>query len=292
MYRNIILVAFATLLFSSKLCAQDMGVEFVLPSIPNTLVTPEDRANYLALHYWDELDMSTIQRNECEIVSQAFADFVTILPHATNRSEAFATLWHRSYHYPDAFYEMLHLAELYLYDVASPLRNEEFYIEALEAINSDPNISDIDKFASTAQLEMLKRNRIGELATDFEFVDKQDTMHRLSDYDAEYMLLLFASADCEECKRMKRDLNANTRLWMMLRRGTLAIVVITISEDKSLWLETTHPDNWIEGWDSKQTLERESIYDLTTLPRLYLLDRDKRVILKNTTPKQIEEYLN
>ena len=32
------------------------------------------------------------------------------------------------------------------------------------------------------------------------------------------------------------------------------------------------------------------LYDLSTLPRLYLLDAEHRVILKNTTPSAIEEY--
>ena len=292
MYRNILLVAIATLLFSSKLCAQDMGAGFALPAIPTSLTTPEERANYLVLHYWDGLDMSTIKDGDNDTVNQAFADFVTVLPYTSMRGEAFATLWQRCYPYPDAFYTMLQLAELYLYDVVSPLRNEEYYIEALEAIRADVNIEDMDKLAATSQLEMLKRNRVGEVATDFVFVDKQGAEHRLSEYEAEYTLLLFASADCDECKRMKRDIDANTRLWMMLRRGSLAIVAITISEDESIWQATTLPDRWIDGWDREQQLERDGLYDLITKPRLYLLDSQKRVLLKNTTPRKVEEYLN
>ena len=291
MCSKIILVALATLLFSSKLCAQDMGAGFVLPAIPESLTSPEERANYLALHYWDELDMAKLDAQTGDDIDQAFADFVSILPYTTLRDEAFATLWQRSYPHPEAFYKMLQLAERYLYDVASPMRNEEYYIEALEAIHTSTDIEAMDKFAATSQLELLKRNRIGERATDFAFVDKQGREHRLSEYDAEYLLLLFASADCEECKRMKRDIDANTRLWMMMRRGSLAIVAVTITESEAEWLQTTHPAGWVEGWDKEQILERESIYDLTTKPRLYLLDSDKRVILKNTTPRQVEEYL-
>lgn len=290
MYKNILIIAIATLLFSSRLCAQDMGAGFVLPTIPETITTPEQRANYLALHYWDSLDMTDQERVESEAINQAFADFVSILPYATNRNEAFATLWRKSYAHRDAFYHMLQLAELYLYDVASPLRNEEQYIEALEAIANDIAIEDIDKLASTSQLDLLKRNRVGDVATDFVFVDKQGAEHRLSEYSAEYVLLLFGSAECEECKMLKRAIDANTRLWMMLRRGSLAIVSITLTEDESAWLQTTTPDRWIEGWDSKQILERENLYDLTTKPRLYLLDSEHRVVLKNTTPRQVDEF--
>ena len=291
MYKNILIVAIATLLFSSKLCAQDMGAGFVLPAIPETLTTPEQRADYLAQHYWDSLDMADMKAVESDVTRAAFADFVSILPYCTSQRDAFATLWRRCYPYRDAYYYMLELAEFYLYDVASPQRNEECYIEALEVVVEDAEIEDIDKIVVRSQLKLLKRNRVGEIAADFEFVDKEGVKHRLSDYEAEYMLLLFASADCEDCKRMKRVIDANTRLWMMLRRGSLAIVAITITDDTTAWQATSVPDRWIEGWDSEQAIEHASLYDLTTKPRLYLLDREHRILLKNTTPQQVEEYL-
>ena len=287
MLRKILIVAVATLLFSSKLCAQTTGAGFVLPTIPESLTTTEERANYLALHYWDEVDMTSLGDDMLVAVQQAFADFVTILPYTTLCSEAFASLWQRCYPH-DTFYKMLEFAELYLYDVVSPLRNEEYYIEALEAIRACAEIDDTDKLAATSQLEMLKRNRVGEVVADFAFVDKQGAEHRLSDYTAEYVVLMFLSADCEDCKRLKHAIDANTRLWAMLRRGTLHIVAITITDDESAWLATTTPDRWIEGWDRAQHLG--SLYDLGTLPRLYLLDGEHRVILKNTTPSAIEEY--
>ena len=291
MYKNILIVAIATLLFSSKLCAQDMGAGFVLPTIPETITQPEQRADYLALHYWENLDMADQQMVESDNTQLAFANFISILPYSEHRGKAFANLWAKSYPYRDAFYHMLHLAEQYLYDVGSPQRNEEYYIEALEAIAESADINDIDKISVIAQLELLKRNRIGDIASDFKFVDKQGEEHTLSEYRAEYLLLLFTSADCEDCKRLKRDIDANTRLWMMLRRGTLAIVAITITDDESAWMATTTPERWIDGWDKAQLLESSAIYDLTTKPRLYLLDRDHKVVLKNTTPIQVEEYI-
>lgn len=291
MCRKILIVAVATLLFSSKLCAQDMGAGFVLPIIPETLTTPEQRADYLALHYWDSLNMGEAQTVESDATRAAFADFLSILPYCTSPKAAFATLWQNAYNYRDAYYYMLELAEFYLYDVASPQRNEELLIEALEAVVESAQIEDVDKIASQHRLELLKRNRVGDIATDFAFVDKEGVEHRLSECRAEYVLLLFASADCEDCKRMKRVIDANTRLWMMLRRGSLAIVAITITDDSGAWLQTTVPDRWIEGWDSEQDIEQNSLYDLTTKPRLYLLDSEHRVLLKNTTPQQVEEYL-
>ena len=97
MLRKILIVAVATLLFSSKLCAQTMGAGFVLPTIPESLTTTEERADYLAMHYWDNLDVAALDDEAFDAVQQAFADFVSILPYTTLRSEAFASLWRRCY---------------------------------------------------------------------------------------------------------------------------------------------------------------------------------------------------
>lgn len=292
MYKNILIVAIATLLFSSKLCAQDMGAGFVLPTIPEHLTQPEQRADYLTLHYWDNLDMANSEVVESVSTQMAFADFITLLPLTQKRGEAFAQLWRVSYPHINTFYHMLELAELYLYDVSSPLRNEEFYIEALEEIAKQSYVSNIDKLAATSQLELLTKNRVGTKATDFTFVDKQGIEHHLSEYHADYLLLLFASADCDECKRMKNTIDANTRLWIMLRRGTLAIVAITITDNETDWQAVTTPERWIDGWDKSQMIESEQIYDLTTKPRLYLLDKEHNILLKNTTPAEVDAYIS
>ena len=81
MYRKIFTVAIATLLFLSRLCAQDLGAGFVLPAIPSHITVAEQRANYLALHYWDNLDMAKQAVVESDATKQAFADFISILPH-------------------------------------------------------------------------------------------------------------------------------------------------------------------------------------------------------------------
>ena len=38
-------------------------------------------------------------------------------------------------------------------------------------------------------------------------------------------------------------------------------------------------------------IKSENLYDLRTLPRLYLLDEQKTVLLKNTKADDIEQYL-
>ena len=75
--RVILLVVFAL-----STVVNSLGSEvFPLPSVPDSLVTAKSRANYLALHYWDNIDFndSTIIGNE-DISEQAFSSSCNSVP--------------------------------------------------------------------------------------------------------------------------------------------------------------------------------------------------------------------
>ena len=70
---------------------------FRLPDVPETLRDPADRADYLALHYWDCFDFADTALLSCpEITEQAFVDFLSVLPHAREAAAAVDTLYSRA----------------------------------------------------------------------------------------------------------------------------------------------------------------------------------------------------
>ena len=46
------------------------------------------------------------------------------------------------------------------------------------------------------------------------------------------------------------------------------------------------------GYDKKLVIKEKNLYDLKAIPTLYLLDKDKKVLLKDATVAQIDQYLN
>ena len=51
------------------------------------------------------------------------------------------------------------------------------------------------------------------------------------------------------------------------------------------------PKEWINGYDKKLVIKEKNLYDLKAIPTLYLLDKDKKVLLKDATVAQIDQYL-
>ena len=107
---------------------------FRLPDVPATLTAPEDRAEYLSLHYWDHFDFAdTSLISRPEITEQAFVDFVSVLPYTTKAQQAVDTLFSRSLAEKEMLYHFIALADKYLYEPNSPMHDEELHILVLRA---------------------------------------------------------------------------------------------------------------------------------------------------------------
>ena len=51
------------------------------------------------------------------------------------------------------------------------------------------------------------------------------------------------------------------------------------------------PQEWINGYDKSLTIKTQNLYDLKAVPTLYLLDANKKVLLKDATVQAITQYL-
>ena len=54
---------------------------------------------------------------------------------------------------------------------------------------------------------------------------------------------------------------------------------------------TAQPKEWMCTYDDGQVITKERLYDLRAIPTFYLLDREKRVLLKDAPFRIIEAYL-
>lgn len=265
---------------------------FRLPQIPPVLTSPGERASYLVAHYWDGFDFSdTTLISRPEITEQAFADFLDVLPHVSPDESVKAL--RRLITSASANRSMLmyfaELAEKYLYDPNSPFRNEEFYIPVLEYIVSSPGLAEVYKIRPRYRLELALKNRPGDVATDFAYTQPDGKGGRLSGIKSEYTLLFFNNPDCADCISTKAFIVRSSVFGKLLTGRRLAVVAVYPEEDLVLWRKTVYPPEWING--SNPALSGARLYDLKAMPTLYLLDKNKRVILKDVPVERIEEWL-
>lgn len=73
-----------------------------------------------------------------------------------------------------------------------------------------------------------------------------------------------------------------------VRAGRLTLLALCADGDRAAWERSTgeFPPDWIVGFDTGSIAEEE-LYVLPSMPTLYLLDRDKRVLLKEASPQAL-----
>ncbi len=184
-------------------------------------------------------------------------------------------------------------SEKYLYDPNSPFLNEEIYIPALEAILALESIDDVAKLAYKYQLEMALLNRVGTKANDFEYKNINGKRSRLHNTKAEYLLIYFNNPDCNSCKGEQQILMSDPLIEQMCARGALTVLAMYIDEQTDLWEKNYKniPDSWIYARDPHLTLRDNELYGIRAIPSMYLLDKDKRVLLKDASAKQVIDYM-
>lgn len=291
-------IALLLLIFSSVSCCSSQErkqqhnritqtAAFTLPEIPMMLQSSKERADYLVSHYWDNFNFAdTTLIRKTEIIEQAFVDYLNLFSHTTNAvvEKSISSMLHKAIiGSKRMFLHFTELYEKYLYEPNSPFRNEFYYIIVLRAVIADEQVNELQKIRPRYQLETALKNRPGIIAADFEFTLKSGRKMRLSEINTLYTVLFFNNPDCEECKQVKKRLSE-------LTASNLKIVAIYPGEDNGLWKSTAYPQSWINGY-AGQALREQQLYDLKAVPCLYLLDKDKRVVLKDMRVEELVSYL-
>lgn len=272
--------------------------QFPFPEIPTTLTEPEARKAYLLTHYWEQFDFSdTILVNNRDITEQGFVNFIALL--ADNTPEE---LVHESFkNWCANFIEKNHARKVltqttdeYLYNPNSPFYNEELYVMYLEALLDKLPQYDAMHSAYRFKLKLVKRNNPGNRATDFTYYLPNGTRSTLSATPVknDRLLLIFYDPECESCHEVLLQMAADTSLAEAVRTGKLSVLAIYTEGNDEAWRKTlaNMPEGWIIGSDH-EAIKIGALYDLKAMPSLYLLDENKRVILKDAPYEKIHRTL-
>ena len=169
--KALLLCVFACAFVLSK--AQGETVRpYQLPNIPDSLVTPDVRSEYLIEHYWDGFEIENRAYLEArDIVEQAFVDFTSIMRIASREStmKAIAILLDRASTDEDILLMYADIADKYLYSGEGNFVSEEAYLPFLEAVLDSKKVDKLYKLRYSYQYDVLTKNQLGMQITDFEY---------------------------------------------------------------------------------------------------------------------------
>ena len=272
------------------------GQQFSLPQIPDSLRTVEERFHYVVKNYWQSFsftDTSYLQTGK-RAVEEALVNYTDLLSRLPleKSGEYLKEFLRKSSANAGVQNHMSGLLRKYLVNYDSPLRNHDLYICAAEYLKEHAP-DEITRYNAMQDASLLGRNPQGAKATDFAYMLPDKTMHNMYDVAAKYTLLFFYTPGCSSCTYVTSQLKGSEIVGNMVQQGALAVLAVCTQDDTPSWRRYLEdiPNNWVNGCDKGMSLTINGVYDLRVPPVLYLLDANKKILLKDVPFAQIEEYL-
>ncbi len=268
--------------------------EFRVPVVPRH-ISPDAVRDYMLEHYWDNFDFAdTLRLASLDTMQmlRAYATYVGELVGPENGEPIRRLMQRAAISRPMTDYFAM-LAERVLHDPNSPLRSDELYIPVLEALVASPHYDRYEKLAPEYDLRLASQNRVGRAANDILYTLADNNCHSLYDLKSDYTLIYFHNPGCAMCRDISAALQRSPLIAAMLKERRLTLLALYPDEDLEAWQSHSSeiPREWINAIDRGCTLRRTESYDLRAIPSLYLLDGEKRVVLKDCTDVGLVEHL-
>ena len=247
----------------------------------------KEQATYLRDHYWDRFDFTdTLYTSKADTIEmlRAYATYVQNFVGPTNQ-EPIRKLMERASTSKAMFDYFVMLSDKVLHDPNSPLRSDELYIAVLEAQIASPHYDKYEKMAPEYDLRIASQNRIGHKANNFYYTLKSGLRNNLYALRNEFIIIYINNPGCAMCRDITEALKSSNIISKMQQEGRLKVLAIYPDENLEDWHKhyADIPSSWINSYDKGCHIERENLYNTNAIPALYLLDKNKIVLVKDST---------
>ncbi len=263
-----------------------------LPNVPSSITKADEQALYMLQHYWDKFDFSdNLILKDTEGFEEYLANYFSLLSSLDFSQAKEFVLYPLKKSLGSILKEELLLYRKYFYEADSPMTNNEIYELVLKWVLTTPRTNEVQKEEARLLLKVITKNKVGTKATDFIYQKADKTKHHLHNLLAPYSLLVFAKSDCLTCETFVEQLDGNEALKDELERLKLDIVLIYLDAQEAEENLAKLPKWIISGVDIEGVILQKQLYDIKATPTFYLLRRGGEVLLKETYPDEVLEYL-
>ena len=268
--------------------------DFPYPHIPDSITVNHERLTWMLDNFWQRFNFNDESNDNLNVGEQGFVDFINLLGEAdslqtANAAGLFIDAVMLHSHSATMQKHFMELSEHYLANPDSPLRNDRIHAAVTEARAALPDsvITPAERSKLLSRCKILRLNMPGMKANNFRFaMADSDEEEQLYNINATYLLLCFFDPECERCSETLKEMARCE----VLERDNIRILCIctedmtTTGRDNQYRNVCAHlPEKWTVGCVLGGALAERELYWFDQMPSLYLLDKEKRVILKDAS---------
>lgn len=288
--------------FDRKLFAANPGNLFVKmlqameePVVPESITDQNARFFYYRNHYFDALNPSEEWLLRTPFFEARIDDYTENLVYQT--PDSLKVAWDGIIARAagnETMYKYLVIKALNTYAASKIIGMDAVYAYLLEKYYFSGKAPWADEETLNklkSRYEYIRYNLLGMAARNFSGKTSDNVPFHLNDVKSTYTILMFTDEDtgfgrqqAEEWMSLKNRLPASVKL-VGIYKGAKAEQLATIKQTKGYYWEMVA----LDAMDKWEDIVRP--YDLTTVPRLYILDSDKRILLKQIDPETAVKWI-
>ena len=282
------ILAFLTLVISISASAQVNGAVsqqfFQLPIIPDSIVSFQNRCDFMVTHYWDFCDLKKAFSSR-DKMADAFKMYISFMPYASadvvfKSVDKFLGGISKK---PDDMLFIARLAENNIYADTAEFQSEQLYTHFIDGILKSKKLDKNSREYYEKQASVLHNSQEGMMAPVFDITDSQGAKTKFVTDTAQFAtLLMFMVPGDSDAELAKTRLNANIKTSQLVKSGMLKIYCIATKNNGERF---TSP----EGWTSGFAPGIEEIYDVRKSPMFYIINSEGKILKKGN---ELEPVLN
>ncbi len=145
-----------------------------------------------------------------------------------------------------------------------------------------------------ARAKALSPTLVGSKAPPVVMTDTKDNIVDMYNVPGDYLILYFWDYDCGHCKKVTPQL---AKAYPKYKNKNVGLVTVSINGSVDTWKEKLKEygmdkTGGVHLQDHRRSTGFDKNYDLQTTPRLFLLDKDKKIKAKQISVEQLEEILD
>ncbi len=179
--------------------------------------------------------------------------------------------------------------------IISPYKVEHTYIAMLKNAIDYPKLDENRHRRYTRELGFIDKNLAGDTIPNFTLVLANGDTTTMYDIQSEYTILYLQHPTCPTCHQVRNIMKDFPKLNRAIASGSLKVVMVYFEDDPKVWSNYINSHeanpNYVHGWNFDQAIADHDLFDTRTIPYMFLLDKDKKVIKKDLLYNEIEPYI-
>lgn len=266
-----------------------------VPEVPAEADSLIFKYTYYKTHYWDGIDIADPGLLRSQLLHNKIIDYLdnVVIQQADTVIVAIDDLIAASRKNDEAFRYLL-ITLTNKYESSKIMGFDKVFVHLVDQyyLTNQATWSDAETVAKLEErAASIRPNFIGNPAPAFTLQDTLGRDYRLYDIEAKYTVLYFYDPDCGHCKKATPDLyNA----YADLQAKDVEVLAICTTTDGKRWHEfiVDNDLDWINLADLASKTHFKYNYDVRSTPTVYILDEDKKILLKKIATEDIPSIID